>query len=48
MVINFGEEFKIMEDIIDEVEDIECQERYFNMFFIGMCVRCGLGWKWED
>lgn len=48
MATNPGEEFKTMEDIIEEAEDAECQERYPNMPPIGTRVRRGPGWKWED
>lgn len=48
MATNPGEEFKTMEDIIEEAEDAECQERCPNMPPIGTRVRRGPGWKWED
>lgn len=48
MATSPGEEFKTMEDIIEEAEDAECQERYPNMPPIGTRVRRGPGWKWGD
>ncbi|XP_056015848.1 uncharacterized protein LOC125675787 isoform X3 [Ostrea edulis] len=48
MATGSGEEFKSMEDIVDEDLDSQCQERNPNMPPIGTRVRRGPGWQWDD